>query len=68
MYAISDTEVIIERNVPSKALQNKSQHCTVLQLKGKGVSSFPAVACMDRGTQLSELWDTQYLAPGWLQE
>lgn len=65
MYAISDTEVIIKRNVPSNALQNKNQHCKVLQLKGKGFSSFPAVACIDQGKQVSELGDTECLAPDW---
>lgn len=62
-YAISDTEVIIKRNVPSNALQNKNQHCTVWELKGKGVSSFPVVACIDQGKQVPELRDTEYLAP-----
>lgn len=68
MYAISDTEVIIKRNVPSNALQNKNQHCTVLQLNWKGVSYFPAVACTDQGKKVSEFWDTEYVAPDWLQK
>lgn len=61
MYAISDTELIIKRNVPGNALQNKNQHCSVLQLKGKGVSSFPA--CTDQGKQVSDLRDSEYPAP-----
>lgn len=60
MYAISDTEVTIKRNVPRNALQNKNQHCTVLQLKGKkGKGGFIfASSCLYRSTE------TEYLSYG----
>lgn len=66
-YAISDREVITNRNAPSNVLQNKNHHCTGFAIKRKrDFNLFQQLPVQMQRHRCLEFWDTEYPAADWL--